>query len=119
MKKITVKDILSKKSGGEKIAMVTAYDAIFARLADAAGADMILVGDSVGNTVLGFENTVPVTVDMMLHHAGAVARANTGALVVADLPFATAALPVAELVQLCARFMREAGFIFRYIIRIS
>ncbi len=109
MKKITVKDILAKKDSGGKIAMITSYDAIYARLADAAGVDMILVGDSVGNTVLGFESTIPVTIDMMLHHTAAVSRANTQALVVADLPFATASLPQAELVQLCARFMRESG----------
>ena len=88
MKK-TVRSI-SKMKGGEKIAMITAYDAIFARLADEAGADMILVGDSLGNTFLGFDSTVPVSLEMMLHHTAAVARAKTDALVVADVPFGCA-----------------------------
>jgi len=109
MKKITVKDILSKKKNGEKIAVLTAYDAIFARLADAAGADIILVGDSVGNTFLGFESTVNVTADMMLHHTAAVARAKPNALIVADIPFAQASLPFDNLLKLCMALLQNAG----------
>ncbi len=107
--KITTKDIISKKSKGEKIVVLTAYDAIFAKLADEAGADMILVGDSVGNTFLGFSSTVNVSASMMLHHTAAVARANPNALIVADIPFAVAALDVNELIKISAKFLQEAG----------
>ena len=77
--KTTVKTISAKK-GVEKISMITAYDAMFASLADRAGADIILVGDSVGNTVLGYKSTVAVTMPMMLHHTSAVARGTENAL---------------------------------------
>ena len=87
--KHTVKSISALK-GETKITMLTAYDAIFASLADTAGIDIILVGDSLGNTVLGFDSTIPVTMDMMLHHTSAVARATKNALIVADVPFAVA-----------------------------
>ena len=93
MKK-TVRSI-SKMKGGEKIAMITAYDAIFARLADEAGADMILVGDSLGNTFLGFDSTVPVSLEMMLHPTSAVARAlptfRLAALILSSTSFSTTA----------------------------
>ena len=87
--KNTVKTILEKK-GVSKISMITAYDALFASLADRAGADIILVGDSLGNAVLGYKNTVPVSLDMMAHHTAAVARGTQNALVLADIPFAVA-----------------------------
>ncbi len=87
--KTTVKTISAKK-GVEKITMITAYDAMFASLADNAGADIILVGDSVGNTMLGFNSTVSVTMPMMLHHTAAVVRGTKNALVLADVPFAVA-----------------------------
>ena len=89
MKRITTKTFVQKK-GLEKLALVTAYDAIFAKIADSAGVDAILVGDSVGNTFMGFENTLPVTMDDMLHHVSMVARAKPRALVIADVPFAIA-----------------------------
>ena len=82
--KNTVKTILEKK-GVSKISMITAYDALFASLADRAGADIILVGDSLGNAVLGYKNTVPVSLDMMAHHTAAVARGTQNALVLADI----------------------------------
>lgn len=107
--KISTKDILAKKAKGEKFAVITAYDAIFARLADAAGADMLLVGDSVGNTFLGFESTVGVTADMMLHHTAAAARANAKALLVADVPFAIAALSDDRLIEFCASLLRAGA----------
>lgn len=88
---------------------LTAYDAITARLADAAGADLILVGDSVGNVLLGFESTVPVTLDMMAHHVAAVARAKPSALVVADIPFGVAHEPFASLLKACRRMIQECG----------
>jgi len=107
MKK-TTKYILEKK-GAEKIAMITAYDAMFASLADAAGADIILVGDSVGNTVLGYSSTVPVSVDDMVHHTAAVARAKPSALVAADLPFARAHYSFDSLLDDCRRLVQEGG----------
>ena len=107
MKK-TTKTILKKK-GVEKIAMITAYDAMFAKLADSADTDIILVGDSVGNAVLGFESTVPVTLDMMIHHTSAVARAKPNALILADLPFAYAHYSFDKLLDTCKRLVQEGG----------
>jgi 3-methyl-2-oxobutanoate hydroxymethyltransferase len=85
--KVTSASLLEMKRRGQRIVMVTAYDFAFARLADAAGVDAILVGDSLGMVVLGFENTLPVTMDHILHHTRAVSRARPRALVIADLPF--------------------------------
>lgn len=106
--KITVKNILKKK-GVEKLAMITAYDAIFARLADSAKVDIILVGDSLGNTVLGMESTVSVTIDDMVHHTRAVARAKPDALIVADLPFACAHYSFDKLLDYCKKLIQEGG----------
>jgi len=107
MKK-TTKTILKKK-GAEKIAMITAYDSVFARLADAADADIILIGDSVGNTVLGYESTVKVTVDDIVHHSSAVARTNPEALILADLPFGCAHFSFDKLLSDCRRIIQEGG----------
>ena len=85
--RIRVPDLKEKKSRGEKIAMLTAYDATMARLLNQAGVDALLVGDSVAMVVLGYENTLSVTLDDMLHHTRAVARGATRALIVADMPF--------------------------------
>lgn len=86
-RKITVHRLREMKQRGEKIAALTAYDFHTAKIMDEAGIDVILVGDSVGMAVLGYENTLPVTLDEMIHHTKAVARAKPQALVVADLPF--------------------------------
>ena len=107
MKK-TTKTILKKK-GVEKIAMITAYDALFAKLADAADVDIILVGDSVGNTVLGYDSTVPVTLDIMTHHTAAVARAKPNALILADLPFTCAHYSFDRLLDSCKKLIQEGG----------
>jgi 3-methyl-2-oxobutanoate hydroxymethyltransferase len=88
---------------------VTAYDTPTAHFADTAGVDLILVGDSVGNNVLGFANTVPVTLDMIVHHAAAVARAKPEALLVADLPFGDAHLKPGDVVKSCRRLVQEGG----------
>lgn len=85
--KISAPAIRSLKEKGEKVVCVTAYDYPSARIADAAGVDLILVGDSVGNVVLGYENTLPVTLEQMCHHTAAVRRGVERALLVADLPF--------------------------------
>lgn len=106
--KRTTKSI-AKMKGVSKVAMITAYDALFARLADAAGADIILVGDSLGNTFMGFDSTVPVTLEMMAHHTAAVARANTDAMVLADIPFGCAGMSFDRLLEDCrALYQRRA-----------
>jgi 3-methyl-2-oxobutanoate hydroxymethyltransferase len=84
---ITIPDIHAKKARGEKITMLTAYDAAFARLLDRSGVDMLLVGDTLGMVVLGYENTLSVAMDDMVRHTQAVHRGASRALIVADLPF--------------------------------
>ncbi len=101
--------ILRALKGQRPIVCVTAYDTPTAHCADAAGVDLILVGDSVGNNVLGFANTVPVTLDMIVHHAAAVARAKPEALLVADLPFGDAHLKPGDVVKACRRLVQEGG----------
>lgn len=95
--------------GVRPIVCLTAYDVSTARIADAGGADLILVGDSLGNTVLGLPDTVGVTLDMMIHHASAVVRAKTDAIVVGDLPFGLAHDSFPKLLGYCRRFLQEAG----------
>ena len=86
-KPMTLHRLRAMHAGGEKIAMLTCYDASFARLLDDAGVDVLLVGDSLGMVVQGFESTVPVTLDVMAHHTQCVARGNRHAWIVGDLPF--------------------------------
>ena len=95
--------------GQRPIVCVTAYDAITARFASEAGIDVILVGDSVGNTQLGFESTVPVTLDHMCHHTAAVARAKPTAMIAADVPFAEAHYDFERVLRACQRLMQESG----------
>lgn len=105
----TTTHTVRKLKGQRPIAAVTAYDALIARLADEAGIDVLLVGDSVGNIYLGFENTVPVTLDMICHHTAAVARARPQALVTADVPFAEAHYDFEKVLRACQRLIQEAG----------
>lgn len=105
--KITVRDILTLK-GKRKISMLTAYDYPLASLIDKAGIDMILVGDSVANVVLGLESTTQVGMQEMLHHAKAVTRAVKQALVIGDMPYESYQLNPAEAVKNARRFMEEA-----------
>src|SRR5687767_2864297 len=98
-----VPDLKDFKHRGEKIVMLTAYDATMARLLDRAGIDMLLVGDSVGMVVLGYENTLRVTLEEMLHHTSAVSRGAERALVVADMPFLTYQVTPAEAVRNAGR----------------
>lgn len=100
---------ISDKKGSEKITMITAYDALFGSLADRAGADIILVGDSVGNVSLGFKSTVPVTMDMMVHHTAAVARGVENALVVSDVPFGVAHCKFDKALAEISRLVQTAG----------
>lgn len=106
--KRTTKTIRQAK-GQSQIVCITAYDAVTARLADAADVDIILIGDSVGNVVLGFDSTVPVTVDMMAHHTAAVARTRPNALIAADIPFGVAHGDFSNLLKICMRLMQESG----------
>lgn len=106
--RITIPELQRRATGGERLVMCTAYDVPTARLADAAGMDMILVGDSVGNVCLGFENTLPVTLAMMLHHLEAVARARPRALLLADMPFLSCDLGIHEAVASAGSFL-QAG----------
>src|SRR3990172_1604205 len=87
--RVTVTQIKEMRQKGEKIAMLTAYDYSTAKLIDEAGIPIILVGDSLGMVVLGYESTIPVTMDEMLHHTKAVVRGSKRAMVVADMPFMT------------------------------
>jgi len=107
--KIRTRDFREKKHRGEKIAMLTAYDANMARLLDRAGVDALLVGDSVGMVVLGYDTTVPVTLDTMIHHTAAVVRGTQRALVVADMPFLTYQTTPADAVRNAGRLMQEGG----------
>jgi 3-methyl-2-oxobutanoate hydroxymethyltransferase len=100
---------LRKLKGQRPIVAVTAYDAIIARFASEAGVDVILVGDSVGNIHLGFDTTVPVTLDMICHHTAAVARAKPNALIAADVPFGEAHYDFERVLRACQRLMQEAG----------
>jgi len=106
--KVRITDLREKKRRGEKIAMLTAYDANMARLLDRAGVDVLLVGDSVGVVMLGYEDTLSVTLDDMLHHTRAVARGTSRALVVADMPFMTYQVSVEEAVRNAGRLI-QAG----------
>src|SRR5688500_10957663 len=109
MKPVRVTTLRSMKSRGEKIAVLTAYDAVMARLLDQAGIDVILVGDSVGMVVLGFDTTLPVTLEMMLHHTQAVSRGAKRALIVTDMPFLTYQVTVEDAVRNAGRLIQEGG----------
>jgi 3-methyl-2-oxobutanoate hydroxymethyltransferase len=102
-------DLEAKKRRGEKIVMLTAYDYTMARLLDRAGVDVLLVGDSLGMVVLGYETTLPVTLDAMVHHTRAVSRGVTRALVVADMPFLTYQVSVEEALRNAGRLIQEGG----------
>ena len=108
-KPVRVPDLGVMKRRGEKITMLTAYDATMARLLDRAGIDVLLVGDSLGMVIMGYETTVPVTLDMMVHHTQAVVRGTRRALVVADLPFLTYQVDEAETMRNAGRLIQEGG----------
>jgi len=107
--KVTVSSLQQKKLQHEPITCLTAYDYPTARIVDQAGIDVILVGDSLANAVLGYENTLPVTVDEMLHHTKAVRRGVKRALLIADLPYGSYHVNENEALSNAARFMKEAG----------
>ena len=107
--RVTAPILKEMKSRGEKITALTAYDYPTARLLDEAGIDIAMVGDSVGMVVLGFDSTLPVTMDIMIHHTAAVARAVKRALVVADMPFMSWHASTDNAVRNAGRFLQEAG----------
>jgi 3-methyl-2-oxobutanoate hydroxymethyltransferase len=107
--KITAPTVVEMKRRGELITVVTAYDFPTARLADQAGVEVLLVGDSVGTVLLGYDSTLPVTMDDMLHHTKAVTRAKPSALVVGDMPFMSYQVSDQQAVANAGRLVQEAG----------
>jgi 3-methyl-2-oxobutanoate hydroxymethyltransferase len=107
--KVTINSIQEKKQQGTPITCLTAYDYATSRLVDQAGIDMILVGDSLAMVVLGYENTLPITVDEMLHHTRAVRRGVKRALVIADMPYASYQVDEKQAVENAARFVKDGG----------
>jgi 3-methyl-2-oxobutanoate hydroxymethyltransferase len=105
----TFQTLQAKKQAGQPIAALTAYDYATARLVDEAGIDLILVGDSLAQVVLGYDNTLPVTVDEMLHHTRAVRRAVKRAIVAADMPWGSYHVTADDGVRNAVRFVKEAG----------
>jgi 3-methyl-2-oxobutanoate hydroxymethyltransferase len=108
-KRVTVPSLRAMKERGERIAMITAYDATFARMLDEAGADMLLVGDSLGMVVQGHDSTLPVTIDEMVYHCRAVARGTAHAMVVGDMPFLSFQLSSEQALKNAGRFLSEGG----------
>ncbi|MDY6852774.1 MAG: 3-methyl-2-oxobutanoate hydroxymethyltransferase, partial [Thermodesulfobacteriota bacterium] len=107
--KVTIAELKDKKVRGEKITMLTAYDFYTAAMIDQAGVDTILVGDSLGMVVLGYDSTVPVTMEEMLHHCKAVRRGTKTAFLIGDMPFMSYNISVTEAVRNAGRFIKEAG----------
>jgi len=107
--KVTIPVLQKKKEDGEKISALTAYDYPIAKIVDQSGVDLILVGDSLGMVVLGYENTIPVTMEEMIHHTKAVTRAVKRALVVGDMPYFSFHLTKEETITNASRFLKEAG----------
>jgi 3-methyl-2-oxobutanoate hydroxymethyltransferase len=106
---IRIASLKEKKRRGEKIAMLTAYDAAMARLFDRAGVDALLVGDSVGMVALGYGTTLPVTMDAMVHHAAAVSRGTERALIIADMPFLSYQVSPDEALRNAGRLVQQGG----------
>ena len=106
---VTVRDFAEHKRKGERIVVMTAYDALFGRLVDESGVDAILVGDSVGTAVMGYTSTLPVTLDHMIYHAAAVKRGAKRALVIIDMPFLSYQASIESAVLNCGRAIQETG----------
>lgn len=105
----TIADIQAMKTAGQKISMLTAYDASMAQMIASCGTDILLVGDSVGNVMLGYGSTVPVTMDEMLHHCKAVRRGAPDAFVLGDMPYGSYQTGIRDAVMNGIRFLKEAG----------
>src|SRR5437762_11796641 len=109
VKKVTTNTLQKMKSNGEKISMITAYDYSFSKIFDAAGIDVILVGDSASNVMSGHETTLPITLDQMIYHASSVVRGSNRALIVVDLPFGSYQGNSKEALNTAIRIMKESG----------
>ena len=109
LQKVTAKDIIEKKKKGEKIVTITSYDYSFAKIVDKSGIDLILVGDSLSMVMLGYKNTLSVTMDEMIHHTKAVSRGVSNALIVGDMPFLSYKIDIIEAVKNAGRFIQEGG----------
>src|SRR5215213_10922752 len=109
VKRITTNTLQKMKASGKKISMLTAYDFSFARIFDAAGIDVILVGDSASNVMAGHETTLPITLDQMIYHASSVIRGVSRCLVVVDLPFGSYQSNSKEALASAVRIMKETG----------
>ena len=109
LQKITAKDIIEKKKKREKIVTITSYDYSFAKIVDECGVDLILVGDSLAMVMLGYKNTLTVSMDEMIHHTKAVSRGVSNALIVGDMPFLSYKIDVKEAVKNAGRFIQEGG----------
>ena len=107
--RISINQIKEMKQKGEKITMLTAYDYSTAKIVDEVGVPLILVGDSLGMVVLGYESTIPVTMEEMLHHTGAVVRGTKQAMVIGDMPFMTYHVSVEDALRNASRFIQEGG----------
>ncbi len=108
-KKVMIQDLLAKKKEGKKITMLTAYDFAIASFIDQVGIDMILVGDTLGMVVLGYDSTVPVTMEEMIHHCKAVRRGLSYAYMIGDMPFMSYNISKEEAIRNAGRFLKEAG----------
>ena len=108
-RRITVRDLAEMKRRGDKIVVLTAYDYAFGRLVDEGGADVVLVGDSLGQVVLGYDSTLPVTIEDMIHHGSAVRRAVKHALLTIDMPFLSFQVSADETVRNAGRILKETG----------
>ena len=107
-KRVTVRDFVARKQTGEKLVLVTAYDALFARLVDESGVDAVLVGDSLGNVVAGLESTLPVTLEQMIYHARSARRGVSRAMLIVDMPFLTYQVSREQALFNCGRVVQEA-----------
>jgi 3-methyl-2-oxobutanoate hydroxymethyltransferase len=107
--RVTINQIKEMKQKGEKIAMLTAYDYATAKIVDEVGIPLILVGDSLGQVVLGYESTIPVTMEDMLHHIKAVVRGTKRAMIIGDMPFMSYHISVSDALKNAARFIQEGG----------
>ena len=108
-KKVTIADLMQKKAEGQKITMMTAYDYPTAGLVDQAGIDTILVGDSLGMVMLGYDSTVPVTMDEMIHHCKAVSRGAKNSFILGDMPFLSYQVSIEKAVENAGRFIKDAS----------
>ena len=109
LQKVTIKEIIEKKKRGEKIVTLTSYDYSMAKIVDESGIDLILVGDSLSMVMLGYKNTLNVTMDEMIHHTKAVSRGVSNALIVGDMPFLSYKIDRREAVKNAGRFIQEGG----------